>query len=125
MDLLDAAHDERSVRASSAEQRDVLTGRSRDITPADELTDTAIADPGLERSWEERDHVALRRVEPTSGRVDAQDPAPDARHARITLGPAFLAAAEEVAAGEPTRAEDDRGKTERERTGGSSDVHQP
>ena len=97
VDLLDAAHDKRPIGAGPAEEGHISAGRRDDISAADELADTALADPSLQRASEEWDDVPFRRLEPAARGVDPKDASPDARHAMVTRGPALVAAAERAA----------------------------
>ena len=93
---LDGADHKPAIRACSAEQGHVVTGRGHDVRSAGELTDAVIPDAGLKRSWEQRDDLALGRLQPSSGCVDAKDAAPNARGPGRVRGPALLAPAEQI-----------------------------
>jgi hypothetical protein len=108
VDLFDAAHDERTIRTSTAEQRHVVACFRHDIAAADELADPIRPDAGCETTRAEWDHVTLGRVEPTSGRVDAEDPSPDAGGPLLAFRPASLTATER-SAGERTASHQDEG----------------
>src|SRR5512143_3669140 len=93
MEFLHGPDHERAVRTGAAEERDVVARLGHDVRSADQLT-AGRADAGLERTGEQRDHVALGCLESSARRVDAQDAAPQARGPRWALGPALLASAE-------------------------------
>jgi hypothetical protein len=63
MELLESAHNERTGRASPAEQRHVVARSRYDVISTDQLADTAAAETRREGAGEEWDDVAFRRIE--------------------------------------------------------------
>jgi type IV secretory pathway VirD2 relaxase len=96
MERLDGAHDKRAVRTGPAEERHVVARLGHDVRSADELSCPSSSNAGRERALEQRDDLAFRYLESPTGRVDAEDAAPQARGPRIPLGPALLMAAKQV-----------------------------
>lgn len=112
MDLLDTAYDERSVRASSSEERHIVACLCDHLFPGHELANSTCPDASHERTCEEWDHVTFRCLKPRAGHVDLENAPPDACGARVLLRPALLSAAERPArCGATNRREQDDGET--------------
>ena len=94
MAFFDPADDERAVRASPAEQRQVVAPSGDDLIATNELTDAVGPHTRRKGAGEQRDDVPFRSVEVAAVRVDAQDASPDACGSLLAFRPALLAATE-------------------------------